>query len=312
MLEVFGYIPLDVGMKYGFFDREGLEIEEINFTGGSKLTQAFTAGAVDIGLSSGPEMAFIAKGAPEIAVGSITNSPAFMAIVVSANSAVRNLDDLKGKKFGVTTVGSLTSWLVDELNRVKGWTTDADRAVSIAIGGEPAAQLSAFKTGQIDASITSPGGGYQLEEAKVGRLLIDVSSYVKDLQLFTIFASNAIVQQNPDAVRRFLSGWYKTVAYMKTHKAETVADYGEHDRLLGAGFAAHVRSADLALFDRRKVLAARPRQAVRVVRRSQSDGQVDRHQQAVHRQVSAEGLGLPAGLPRGSEVTKVAGRISGP
>jgi NitT/TauT family transport system substrate-binding protein len=223
VLEVFGYIPLDVGMKYGFFDREGLEIEEINFTGGSKLTQAFTAGAVDIGLSSGPEMAFIAKGAPEIAVGSITNSPAFMAIVVSANSAVRSLDDLKGKKFGVTTVGSLTSWLVDELNRVKGWTTDADRAVSIAIGGEPAAQLSAFKTGQIDASITSPGGGYQLEEAKVGRLLIDVSSYVKDLQLFTIFASNAIVQQNPDAVRRFLGGWYKTVAYMKTHKAETVA-----------------------------------------------------------------------------------------
>jgi NitT/TauT family transport system substrate-binding protein len=223
VLEVFGYIPLDMGMKYGFFQREGLEIEEINFAGGSKLTQAFTAGAVDIGLSSGPEMAFIAKGAPEIAVGSITASPAFMAIVVGATSTARSLDDLKGKKIGVTTVGSLTSWLVDELNRVQGWTSDRDRALPVAIGGEPAAQLSAFRTGQIDASITSPGGGYQLEEQHAGRLLRDVSSYVKDLQLFTIFAATALVQANPDAIRRFLRGWYRAVDFMKTHKAETVA-----------------------------------------------------------------------------------------
>jgi NitT/TauT family transport system substrate-binding protein len=223
VLEVFGYIPLDMGMKYGFFQREGLEIEEINFAGGSKLTQAFTAGAVDIGLSSGPEMAFIAKGAPEIAVGSITASPAFMAIVVGANSTARSLDDLKGKKIGVTTVGSLTSWLVDELNRVQGWTNDRDRALPVAIGGEPAAQLSAFRTGQIDASITSPGGGYQLEEQHAGRLLRDVSSYVKDLQLFTIFASTALAGANPDAIRRFLRGWYRAVDFMKTHKAETVA-----------------------------------------------------------------------------------------
>lgn len=222
VLEVFGYIPLDVGMKYGFFQKQGLEIEEIIFTSGSKQTQALTAGALDIALSGGAEMAFVAKGAPEIAIGSITASPAFMGINVGPNSTARGLDDLKGKKIGVTSIGTLTAWLVDELNRVKGWSSEGDRAVPIAIGGEPAAQLSSLRTGQVDAVVSSPAGGYQLEEEHAGRSLVDVSTYVKDLELFVLFASTAIVQQNPSAVRRFLKGWYDAVAFLQSHKAETV------------------------------------------------------------------------------------------
>lgn len=219
---VFGYVPLDVGMKAGLFAKEGLEIEEILFTGGAKQTQALTAGAIDIALSGGSEMAFVAKGAPEIAVASIADNPAFMGICVANNSPIKTLDDLKGKKIGVTSTGSLTSWLVDELNHSKGWTSDKDKAVAVSIGGEPAAEPSALKTGAVDASMTSPANGYTLEEMHIGHLLVDVSSYVKDLELFTIFASTAIVQANPAAVSAFLRGWFNTVKYMKTHKAEVV------------------------------------------------------------------------------------------
>jgi NitT/TauT family transport system substrate-binding protein len=222
VVQVFGYVPLDIGIKYGIFAKQGLDIEEINFAGGAKLTQALTAGAVDIALSGGSELAFVAKGAPEIAVASITASPAFMGIDVGPNSTARTLDDLKGKRIGVSTTGSLTAWLVDELNRVKGWTSDSDKAIPVVIGGEATAELSAFKTGQIDADVASPANGYQLEEQHAGRSLIDISSYVKELELFVIFASTAIVQQNPGAVRSFLKGWFDSVAFMKTHKTETV------------------------------------------------------------------------------------------
>lgn len=220
--QVFGYIPLDVGIKYGFFDKEGLAIEAINFTSGSALAQALTAGSVDITLSGGPDMAFTAKGAPEIAVGTITTSPAFMGVAVGSQSTVGGADDLKGKKIAVTSAGSLTYWLVDELNRVKGWTGD-DRATPITIGGSPTAQSAAIKTGQVDASIGGLQVGFQLEEQQSGRLAFDISDYVKDLELFVTFASTAILQQNPGAVRRFLAAWYATVDFMKKHKAETVA-----------------------------------------------------------------------------------------
>jgi NitT/TauT family transport system substrate-binding protein len=123
----------------------------------------------------------------------------------------------------VASAGSLTDWLVAELNRVKGWTADGDRAISVTIGGEPTAEIASLKTGAVDATLGGVATGYELEERHEGRLLVDVSVYVKQLELFTTFASNTIVQQNPDAVRRFLKAWYETVMFMRSHKAETIA-----------------------------------------------------------------------------------------
>jgi NitT/TauT family transport system substrate-binding protein len=220
--ENFGNIPLDVGMEYGIFERQGLAIEELTFTGGAKVAQAVTAGALDISLSGGPEMAFVAKGAPEIAIASISSSPAFMALCVGTQSTVRGTDDLRGKKIGITSVGTVTNWLVDELNRVKGWTDARDQATPVAVGGSTAATVASLKTGQVDASMTAAQAGYLLEAEQAGRILVDCSQYVSILEIFTTFASTALIARNPDAVRRFLKGWYEAVDFMKGHKAETV------------------------------------------------------------------------------------------
>jgi NitT/TauT family transport system substrate-binding protein len=220
--ENFGNVPLDVGMEFGIFEKHGVAIEELNFTGGAKVAQAVTAGAVDISLSGGPEMAFVAKGAPEIAVASISSSPSFMGICVADPSRVRGIDDLKGKKISIASVGSVTQWMVDDLNRLKGWTDPRDRATPVVIGGSTTATLAALKTGQADASMTATQVGFLLESRHEGRLLVDCSNYVGPFEIFTTFASNALIARNPDAVRRFLTAWYEAVRFMKAHKAETV------------------------------------------------------------------------------------------
>lgn len=219
--ENWGNVPLNVGMQFGIFEKQGLEIEEIIFAGGAKLAQAVTAGAVDIALGGGPDMAYIAKGAPEIAIGTITNTAAFMGISVGSQSKARGIDDLKGKKIGVTSAGSTTYWLVDQLNRAKGWT-GTDMAQPVVIGGSPTVAFAALKTGEIDADVGGTSTGYQLEEKQEGRLLIDCSEYVPSIELYVIYASTTLVQQNPKAVRGFLKGWYDSIAFMKTHRAETL------------------------------------------------------------------------------------------
>jgi len=220
--ENFAYVPLNVGIEYGFFDREGIAIEEVGFTGGSRIAQAMAAGAVDISLSAGPDMQFIIKGAPEIAIASITDSPSFMGYCVGSQSTAQSLDDLKGKKIGITSTGSLTDWLVRELNHVKNWS-EGDRATTVVIGGSTAASLAALKTGQVDASISASQTGFLLEARGEGRLLADCARYVGSIELFTTFASTTIVKADPEALQRFLKAWYGAVAFMRSHKSETVA-----------------------------------------------------------------------------------------
>src|SRR5471032_1654178 len=81
-----GNVPLNVGMQFGIFEKQVLEIEELILAGAAKLTQAVVAGAVDIALSGGPDMIYIVKGAPEIAVATIADTAAFMGISVGNQS----------------------------------------------------------------------------------------------------------------------------------------------------------------------------------------------------------------------------------
>src|ERR1700739_631567 len=50
--------PLDVGIQEGIFAKHGLTIEAPASSGDAKLQQILTAGSVDIGIGSGPGMAF--------------------------------------------------------------------------------------------------------------------------------------------------------------------------------------------------------------------------------------------------------------
>src|SRR3954451_22306040 len=62
----FQFVPLQVGSEGGIFKKHGVDLEVISFGGGPRVQQAIAASAIDIGIGSGPELAFVAKGAPEI------------------------------------------------------------------------------------------------------------------------------------------------------------------------------------------------------------------------------------------------------
>src|SRR5579884_3824194 len=110
--EAFSFVPLDVGIETGIFKKHGLDVEKYDFAGSAKLQQGLAAGSIDMGLGSGPELAFIAKGAPSIGVAAMANAPWLLTLNVDKNSPIKTIADLKGKTVTVSTVGSLTEWLV--------------------------------------------------------------------------------------------------------------------------------------------------------------------------------------------------------
>jgi NitT/TauT family transport system substrate-binding protein len=219
-VQSFSFLPLRVGVTHGFVSKYGIDAEEVTLNGSAKLHQAMAAGSLDIALGAGTDLIFLVKGTPEIAVASMAGPPLLLGVIVPYDSPARTADDLKGRRIGVSTVNSLTQWLMRELARQKGW--NADSLTYVTVGAELPNQVAALVTGQIDAVVSSSALGLQLAEAKRGRLLFPASDIVKDFMIHAIFASNQLAQSNPDAVRRFLNGWFDTIAFMRQHKAETV------------------------------------------------------------------------------------------
>jgi ABC-type nitrate/sulfonate/bicarbonate transport system substrate-binding protein len=213
-------LPVDIGVKTGIFQKHGLAVEINTFTGGAKLHQAMAAEALDIGVGAGTEFALLAKGAPELAVADVAGPVLFIGIGVLADSPVHTADDLKGRKIGVSSNGSLTYWLAQELARVKGWGPGG--VTPVAIGNSAGSYVAAMKTKQIDAFISTTSVSFQLEEKGEGRLVLPVSQYTGNMAAGTIFATNDFIAKNPEAVKRFLAGWFDTIDWMSHHKAETV------------------------------------------------------------------------------------------
>jgi NitT/TauT family transport system substrate-binding protein len=213
-------IPVDVGVKLGIFKKHGLDIKIVNFNGGSKMATAMAAGSIDIGDGAGTEMALVAKGVPMTAVCESAGPIPFIGIGVPFDSPIKTLDQLKGKKIGFSSAGSLTDWLIKELVRAEKW--QPQDVTGVAIGNGAGNIISAFRAHLIDADVGVTSLFLAMEEKKTGRLLFPVTKYEGNLAAGTVYASDSLIKTNPDAVRAFVAAWIETVDYMRTHKAETV------------------------------------------------------------------------------------------
>src|ERR1700761_1719816 len=102
-------MTVNVGYDAGIFKKHGLDVQIQDFTGGgSRIVQALTASSIDIAVGAGTQMSFIAKGAPMMAVCESTTTLPYFAVGLPWNSPIKSVDDLKGKKIGVSNPGTLT------------------------------------------------------------------------------------------------------------------------------------------------------------------------------------------------------------
>ena len=215
--EAFSFVPVDLGMKQGIFAKQGLEIESIAFAGDARMQQAMASDSLDIALGSGPAMAFIAKGAPIKGVAAMAGPPLLLAIVVRPDGP-KTVADLKGKTVSVSTAGSLTYWLVSETSRRQGW---GPNGINIAPMGAMPGQIAALKRGDIQGAIMDIGNAFDLEKRGEGRVLVRFTD-LDDFHIHVIFATNKLIAERGDAIRKFLAGWFDTIAFMRRNKAETV------------------------------------------------------------------------------------------
>jgi NitT/TauT family transport system substrate-binding protein len=212
------FLPVDVGIAQGFFAKQGLDVDVADLGGDAKVQQALAAGSIDIGLGSGPGMAFLAKGSPAIGVAAFAGPPRNIAAIVLADSPIKTIGDLKGKIIAVSTVGSLSDWLAKQMAIQEGW---GKNGIQTAPLGAIPTSIAALKAKQVDAVVLSTEVGFALEERKEGRVLASMDRYAPHFITHVVFAQKSLLAGNPALVQRFLKAFFGAIAFMKTHKDET-------------------------------------------------------------------------------------------
>ena len=144
------YLPLTIAEQLKYFEAEGLDVEIVDFAGGSRALQAVVGGSADVvsgafehtlnmQFKGQPMRAFVLQGrAPQIVLGINPKTlPSFKGVA-----------DLKGKKVGVTAPGSSTNVMLNFV-LAKAGLKPAD--VSFVGVGASSGAVAAIRAGQIDA-----------------------------------------------------------------------------------------------------------------------------------------------------------------
>ena len=234
----------NVGSSAGIFKANGIELQITALAGGAKLHQAMVADSLDIALGAGTDFGLLVKGAPEKGVGVLATVPSNIVIQGNTKNGITKISDLKGKKVAVSSVGALTYWMAQKLSQHEGWGLDGMQLVATG-GGQ--ANVAGFETGSLDAAVTSLEAALRVEQVGKGKVLMSFGDIVNPFIAHVIYATDSMIAQHPDTLRRFLKGWYETVAWAKTHKAETIK-YSQPVTLLSDDLASKVYDVEMPTF----------------------------------------------------------------
>ncbi len=204
------YLAAWLARDGGHFKEQGLNVEFIYIPSGSLAIQAMLAGEAPVVFSGGRALVNATLGGADFVMfAGVVNVPAFY---VMALPEIQTLQDLKGKKVGVTRIGSSTDFTMRLVLRKVGLQPDKD--VAFVQLGDLASLAAALGTKAIAAAAFVPP--FNLKAKEVGaKLLVDMAKVGAHYPHTGLVASRKYLRSS-DMVRRFLKGYAQGLRRMFT------------------------------------------------------------------------------------------------
>jgi NitT/TauT family transport system substrate-binding protein len=205
-----------IAQKKGFFEKHGLAVELIYFQGGSQVIQAMLGGDVPLTVTAGPEGVVAKLQGADIALLAANNPTMFFTLFASPE--IKHVNDLKGKKAGVSRFGSSSDFCIRYIFKSAGL---AESDVTIVQIGDNPSRLVALKTNAIQATVfTTPN---TVRARKAGFVpLVDAYKLGLKFHGSGIASTGAFLRENRPLVEQFFKGFLEGVAYAKQHKEESI------------------------------------------------------------------------------------------
>ncbi|MBI2992112.1 MAG: ABC transporter substrate-binding protein [Deltaproteobacteria bacterium] len=208
-----GYVGLWVARDAGLFAREGLDEQMILIPSGSQLAQVAVAGEVDIAsLNGSSAMAAALQGADIKLIGSQVNK---MIFSVHVRPGIKSIEELKGKKIGVTRFGSSTD--ISARYALRKHNLQPEKDVAILQMGAMTSIAAGLKGGSIDGGVVSPPTNFALE--KLGfKELISVTDLEIPFPSPSLAAQGGVIRSKPGVIDRFMRAYARGIHRARTDK----------------------------------------------------------------------------------------------
>jgi len=202
--------PLWVAQEQGFFKKNGIEAELIFVRGAPTLVAALTSGDMDIGYTGGTAVLGASAAGIDLKIFAVLTNRVTYDLV--ARPGIRSAEDLRGKRFGVTSIGG-TLWMGAVLGLEKlGIDTTRDDIRFLVIGDQVVLS-QALEDNRIDATVVDLVFSKRLHE-KGFPLLAEFHKTNLPITSTSVVARGAFAQKNPRLMESFMKAMLEGMAFV--------------------------------------------------------------------------------------------------
>ena len=233
------YLPLTIAESLGYFKDEGLEVNIVDFAGGSQALRAVVGGSADV-VSGAFEhtinmqakgqrlRAFVLQGrAPQIVLGiNPKTMPNFKGVA-----------DLKGKKIGVTAPGSSTNVMANFVLAKAGIKPNEVSIIGVGAGN---GAVAAMRSGQIDAISNLDPVITLLQRSGDLKIVSDTRIVAEADKVFggpmpagCLYAPQAFIDKNPNTTQALANAMVRADRWIQKAGASDIVKAVPESYLLG-------------------------------------------------------------------------------
>ena len=234
------YLPMAIADWMGFFKDEGVDVKVVDFQGGSRSLQAVIGGSADI-----------VSGAFEHTLSMQTKRQAMRAfvlqdrapqVVMAVNKKTmpnyKSLEDLRGKRIGVTAPGSSSHVIA---NYVLAQAGIKPNEVSVIGIGSGSGAIAAVRSGQVDAFTSLDPVIATLEKDNLIQIVGDTRNVEESDKLFKgpmvagcLYAPEAFIKKNPNTVQKITNAIVRANRWLETVTPEELTKHVPEQAFLGS------------------------------------------------------------------------------
>jgi NitT/TauT family transport system substrate-binding protein len=204
------WIPYEAGI----FRKHGLDVELLYVGGGGRAAQVVQSGEVPVGIFTGGAVVNSNLAGGDLVM--IASSMNVMTFVLMARPEIRRVEELKGKKIGISRFGSATDF---GLRYVEGkWPIKRQRDFAVIQAGGMPELMTMLRAGGLEAAVVNAEIG--IVARKEGfKELANLAKMGLNFPTSSIVTTRSFIKRNENTVRKFVRGFVEGVHYGKTQRA---------------------------------------------------------------------------------------------